>query len=120
MPMQVLIVDDEESICDIFARYGVKQGWQVTTSTRPHEVLASFRPHHFQVAFIDVDQRDGVDGVEYALKLRELDPSLRIVMMSGDIGNDSRVETAALGPMLEKPFSLMMLDARVKLQVMPK
>lgn len=108
--MRVLVVDDDEGIRRLLARYGAGQHWQVVTASNPQEALAAFIPGHFQMAFLDVDMGDDVDGIGLARKLRDLDPSLRVVMMSGDPANNSRIEAAKLGPMLAKPFELSALE----------
>lgn len=113
--MRVLVVDDDEGIRRILARYGAGQQWQVVTASNPQEALAALNPGHFQTAFLDVDMGEGIDGIRLAQKLRALDPDLRIVMMSGDSANTSRIEAAELGPMLAKPFELSALKERLQL-----
>ncbi len=118
--MRVLVVDDEEPIRRLLARYGGEQQWQVVTAENPQQVLAIFNPKNFQAAFIDVNMGDGIDGIELAQKLRDLDPDLRIMMMSGDPANNSRIEAAELGPVLAKPFSLSGLEELVESRILSK
>lgn len=118
--MRVLVVDDEEPIRRLIARYGAEQRWQVVAAENPQHALTVFSPRNFQAAFIDVNMGDGIDGIELAVKLLDLDPDLRIMMMSGDAANNSRIEAAGLGPMLAKPFELSALEELVKSRALPK
>ena len=118
--MRVLIVDDDESIRRLLARYGAEQQWQVVAVENPQAALAVFHPSSFRAAFIDVNMGEGIDGIELARKFRVLDLDLRIMMMSGDPINNSRIEAADLGPMLAKPFELSALEELVKSWTLPK
>lgn len=109
--MRVLVVDDEEPIRRLVSRYGARQRWRVITAAQPKEALAALKAGQFDLAFLDVNLCDGLDGIDLARKLRDRDPALRVVMMSGDPTNAARVEAAGLGPMLPKPFDLSQLGA---------
>ncbi len=60
---RILVVDDEEAIRRLLARYVTGLNWQVVTVSNPQEALAAFNPGQFQTAFLDVDMGDAIDGI---------------------------------------------------------
>jgi DNA-binding response OmpR family regulator len=109
--MRALIVDDEPSILKLLTRILTRGGWNVCCAANDREALEAFKPAYFEIAFVDVNISDGLDGIILARRLRELDPALRIVMMSGEPANAARVEAAGLGTLLRKPFDLPLVDS---------
>ena len=113
---QILVIDDDISIRQLFDRLGTHHQWEVT-SLPPWQVDdAVLRDGRFGLAFLDVDLGRGPNGIALALKLREASSGIHVVMMSGDTGNAERVSAAGLGQMLQKPFELTSIEALVTLQ----
>ena len=77
----LLVIDDEESICLAFRRFFERRGWRVraaSSASRGEREFATRRP---DVVFLDVRLPDA-DGLDVLRRLREADASVPIVMVT--------------------------------------
>ncbi len=82
MRQHLLVVDDEQPICELLELYLSKQGYDVSTCTTAAEamqVLAE-RPVDLVVLDISLNGEDGLQALEQ-IKLRH--PGVRVVMLTG-------------------------------------
>lgn len=99
----VLVVDDES-----FARVATKaflqtQGFQVWTAGSLSQALRVLRERRFDVALIDVRMPGGSPGTRLAEVIGRWFPTVRRVLMTGDLDADSELAAAFLGvPIFEK------------------
>jgi len=105
MRRRVLIVDDEKGIREALKQVLEYEEIEVQTCASGHEALRvypEFRPH---LVFLDV-KMEGMDGLETLKRMRELDPSAQVVMISGHGTIQTAVEATQLGAydFLEKPL----------------
>ena len=77
-----LIVDDEPDMCWAFEHIFKKGGMTIQKALNGVEALELVQKEHFKMAFLDAKLPD-IDGMELAKKIRKLDPSTRIVIVSG-------------------------------------
>lgn len=89
--MRMLVIDDEEDICEIIAELGERRGLEVKTISNPENVssvLSEFKPD-----FIMLDlMMPGTDGVELLRLLAEHVKSAKLCLISG---SDARVLNSA-------------------------
>jgi DNA-binding NtrC family response regulator len=78
----ILIVDDDADICNTLTKVLKLEGHKVLTAGSGEEAVAIARDHACQIAFIDV-KLPNIDGLETLLRLKELNPTLLTVMMTG-------------------------------------
>ena len=105
MSHRVLIVDDEAGIRQALKQVLEYEDLQVKVAATGGEainVYAEFKP---QLVFLDVKMA-GLDGLETLTRLRDLDPSAQIVMISGHGTIATAVEATQRGAFdfLEKPL----------------
>ncbi len=104
----ILVVDDEELICETIRRTLLVHGYRVLTAGNGEEAIQLFRQHHESIQLILTDVMMPVmGGVELIQALRVLESGVRIVATSGLDHDDRRAKLAALGvtEMLGKPFT---------------
>lgn len=114
--MRVLVIDDEEDICEIIAEVAERRGFEVKTlsnTANTAELLATFPP---DLIMLDL-MMPGTDGVELLRLLAEHAKGARLCLMSG---SDARVLNSArrLGSAhgldvvaaLEKPIDIQVLN----------
>jgi DNA-binding NtrC family response regulator len=103
-----LIVDDEPDMCWAFEHIVESVGMTARSALSGGKALELLRRDSYQMAFLDAKLPD-IDGLELAKKIRRLDPSIRLVVVSGYFyQNDPMVETALqekrIDGFVSKPF----------------
>ncbi|HZU29086.1 MAG TPA: sigma-54 dependent transcriptional regulator [Bryobacteraceae bacterium] len=92
MKGRILIVDDEQVVRDSLDRIFVDEGFEVRAVGSGRAALEGLTAGAFDVALIDI-RMPGMDGMELQEHLRQADPDLLIVIMTGY----ASVETAVQG-----------------------
>lgn len=115
--MRMLVIDDEEDICELIAELGERQGFQVKTISAPEQTVSALEEFAPELVVLDL-MMPGTDGVELLRLLAEHAKNAQICLISG---SDSRVLNSArrLGSAhglevvaaLEKPLNVASLTA---------
>lgn len=108
----ILVVDDEESICEAMRYTLMNQGYRVLTARNGGEAIRLFSQHRGAVRLVVTDiMMPVMDGVELIRALPILCPGVRIVVCSGLDLEDRRAELTAIGvtEILGKPFAPSLL-----------
>jgi two-component system response regulator HydG len=113
----ILIIDDDEDICHTLTKVLKLQGHEVLTAGSGEEGVNIARERDCQMAFIDV-KLPNIDGLETLLRLKEVNPELLTVMMTG-FRNEvkdalEKAEAASAITCLYKPFDPADAAALVK------
>lgn len=110
----VLVVEDEPSLAEVTRSMLEGGGYSVLLANNVGEALNIARTHkgEIQLVLTDVILRDNIDGVELAAKLKEMRPTLKVLLMSGY--NEILFDPAAKDHLLlQKPFTSEELRALV-------
>ena len=104
---EILLVDDEPSGIEAIANLLCIEGYRPFVCTHPKEVLAIFEKGRFSLAFVDINL-PAINGLELASRLKEIDPRIEIVFMTGYGTFDNAVEAIKIGAYdyLRKPFGI--------------
>ena len=102
---RILVIDDEAGVRDALKQVLAYEGHDVRVAGSGGEgltVYPEFRPH---LVFLDVKMA-GLDGLDTLTRLRELDPTATVVMISGHGTIATAVEATQRGAFdfLEKPL----------------
>ena len=94
----VLVVDDEPRLADVVRMNLEVEGYRVLTAANGHEAIGHLtRPlAPIDVAVLDVDLPD-VDGVALCARLRELYPTLPVLVCTGMATSDEAARLLDLG-----------------------
>ena len=106
--LRILLVDDEQYIREALSEYLVAiNNHHVVTAANGEEAVAQFASDAFDCAFLDL-KMPGMSGVELLARLREIDPYLPVVIMTGFPSLDAAIDTMRQGAsdFLIKPFNL--------------
>jgi two-component system response regulator RegA len=100
----LLLVDDDAVLRDRLARALVHRGFEVTTAASGAEALEHARRDTPEFAVLDL-RMPGMSGIEILRSLRTLDPSTRVLMLTGYGSIANAVEATKLGAVgyLPKP-----------------
>ena len=84
--LSILVVDDQEIICELIAAHLDADGHTVATISDPTEAMARFAIESFDLVITD-QSMPGMSGEQLAKKIRECSPSTHIIMLTG-FGDD--------------------------------
>lgn len=103
---QILVVDDEERICQAVKKALERIGYRVETSLDPGEALTKLRTHSFDMVICDV-KMPGIDGITLLDRIKEYNPSTLVLMITGFASIESAVESLKRGAVeyIPKPFT---------------
>lgn len=106
VPIRVLVVDDEPCILQFLAAVFSSPDYSVEVALTGKLAVEMAGTRRFDVAFVDYFLEE-MCGTEVARKLREVQPDLKVILMSGYIVSDreAKMELAGASAFLTKPFS---------------
>ena len=115
---QILIVDDDEDLVESLSGLLYDEGFKVSSTADGREALALIRTVAPAVVLLDV-WLPGMDGVETLRRIAEIDPPLRVIMVTAnaDIGLTSRLLAMGAVDYIPKPFDLEYLEQAVSIQL---
>ena len=109
---KVLVVDDDPVVGRSFDRVLSTKGYAVITAANGDEALKKLAAEDYDVVYTDI-RMPGMDGIEVARRVKQSNPWLPVVIVTG-YGSDSNVAKAkAVGVtrVLHKPLSPDVIEA---------
>ena len=108
--IRVLVVDDERDIREGSERILSRLGFQLQTAARGDEALQLFDPFRPAIVLLDL-KMPGIDGMEVLKRLREKDPSLLVIVITGYATAEQARESMKGGAVdfIAKPFRISQL-----------
>ncbi len=113
----ILLVDDEDSIRDFLAEILSEQGYKVIEATNGEEGLQVFKEYKEEIDLLISDiTMPKMSGPELVNKLRELQPKLKALFISGNVENRYTNEhsTDLRTSFLQKPFTYDSIISKVR------
>jgi DNA-binding NtrC family response regulator len=103
--MQIMVVDDEENICEALAAWFQKDGYRVETAGSGPEALECMQQNPCDVYLVDI-KMPGMDGLELLARLKERQPDVDVIMITAHGSIQTAVEAMKRGACdyLCKPF----------------
>ena len=120
---RVLIGDDQAHILDALKLLLGSEGYDVTTAASPAELILALERSDFDVALIDLnytrDTTSGQEGFELLDRIKSIDPTLPVLVMTGWSSVAGAVEAMRRGARdyIEKPWDDEKLAAAVHTQL---
>jgi|CXWL01.1.fsa_nt_gi two-component system cell cycle response regulator len=113
--VRVLVVDDDPTICRLFAEILTSLGYEVVTEGRGDRVMEQLERQLFDVVLLDLVM-PSVGGLELLREVRAEYSVLPIIIVTGYGSFDSAVEAMRAGAsdLIAKPIDAAMLDLRIK------
>jgi len=102
---EVLLADDDDSFREIIQMILEENGYSVSIAKNGAEAVEMARKKTFGVAICDV-RMPGKDGIEALKEIKELQPAVRPIVVTGYASRETPVEALKLGvkDYLHKPF----------------
>jgi DNA-binding NtrC family response regulator len=87
---KILVVEDDRFFHDMFADLLIGQGYDVDTALSGQQGLDKLAAQPYDLVITDLVMPD-VDGMEILAKAREIDPSLDVIMVTGNANMESAI-----------------------------
>jgi DNA-binding NtrC family response regulator len=120
---RVLIADDQVNILEALRLLLGGEGFDVATAASPVELVAALERADFDVALIDLnytrDTTSGQEGLDLLDRIKSIDPTLPVLVMTGWSSVSGAVEAMRRGARdyIEKPWDDEKLLAAVQTQL---
>lgn len=104
---RILVADDEDLVRDLLSRYLLKLGYEVILAGDGSEALRLYRQHAVDLVLSDV-RMPHLDGLQLLVALKDLNPRLPVVMISGhgEVETVVRALKAGADNFLAKPLRM--------------
>jgi DNA-binding response OmpR family regulator len=104
--MKVLLVDDEQKFATMLAKRLALRGIDIDYVYAGNDAIAKVETQRYDVAILDV-KMPGIGGIELERKLKELDPCLKIIFLTGHGSKiDFETGSAEAACYLAKPIQI--------------
>ena len=115
MEDRILIVDDEEVICNVLDRRLTREGYFCTTAHNGKEALNHFYKNSFSLIISDMKMPE-MTGIELLQKVKAIDPKMKMIMVTAYPDIDLAVNAMRLGAydFIIKPADLDLIVMSVK------
>ncbi len=113
----VLVVDDEQMVCDLCAATLASAGFQVLTAADGMDAVVRFREHADEIGCVLLDlTMPLMDGATTVELLRQIRPDVPIILSSGYDEQEATRRFAGRGVagFLQKPYELKSLKAELQ------
>jgi len=88
---QILVVDDEEVMCQSLAAWLREDGYLVDTASSGQEALDKASEKDYAIYFVDLKMPGGIDGIETMMGIRRLRPEASVVIITAFATVDTAV-----------------------------
>lgn len=104
---KILVVDDEERFRNTLKKMLMAQGLEVAALGSGKAALSELTHNPYDVIILDVKMPD-MDGMETLAKIKTINPTVEVIILSGHASVDTAVEIMKLGgsEYLLKPCSI--------------
>ena len=93
---KILVVDDEESMCQYLSILLQKEGYEVTTVNSGVEALKVFENYPVDVVMTDI-QMPKMDGIQLLKGIKGIDPGTPVIMLTAYASEQSAIDAVNLG-----------------------
>ncbi|MBI4863915.1 MAG: sigma-54-dependent Fis family transcriptional regulator [Candidatus Riflebacteria bacterium] len=102
---KLLIVDDELVVRDSLGKWFIEDGFEIGLAESASEALTKLAEGDWEVALVDI-KMPGIDGIELQRRLQQIDPDLKVIIMTGYASVDTAVQALKNGAYdyVTKPF----------------
>jgi len=103
---KILMVDDEQEICDLMKGYLEAKGYEVVISNNCRDTIPALKKENPAIMLLDWRLPDG-DGIDLLQSIREFNPTVKVIMISAyDMSNEDmkRIQSLSVLKYMRKPI----------------
>ena len=114
--IKILVVDDDQVVCDVVSQTLAMGGYRCTTVLRSGDALDKLATEKFNLVVLDIKLPD-MSGIEVLRQIQSKRNDTPVIMLSAVNDVDTAVEAMKLGASdyIVKPFGLDRLDKSVRM-----
>jgi len=90
--IKVLLIDDEQTLLEYLSKRLLREGFTVKATFSGEEAIEVATNDNFDVAVVDL-KMPGIDGVETQKRLREIQPFLQCIVLTGHGSIETALES---------------------------
>lgn len=114
----ILVVDDEEVMCESMAAWLREDGYRVDSAPNGHRAIELARATDYAICFVDLKMPGGMDGIETMMELRRVRPEASVIIITAYATVDTAIQAMKEGAQeyIVKPCNpqeISMLVARI-------
>ena len=115
MTDKVLIVDDEQDFLDVISDRLAARDMNVSTASSAKDAIKKIDEESFDAVVLDLMMPE-MDGLETLKIMKEKNPDLQVILLTGHATVEKGIEAMKLGAMdlIEKPADLSTIVERIK------
>ena len=115
MTEKVLLVDDEKEFIETLSERMETRGMNVATTVSPKQALDIVDQESFDAVVLDLKMPE-MDGLEVLKKIKEKNPDIQVILLTGHATVQKGIEAMKLGAMdlIEKPVDIATLTEKIK------
>jgi excisionase family DNA binding protein len=101
----ILVIDDDETICSLFKDTLEGEGHSVSTISNPEKGLELVKNHNYDFVFLDL-KMPKMDGAELFKQIKSIKPNLPVTIITAYPDSELMAKALAHGPLgvIGKPF----------------
>ncbi len=113
--IKILVVDDEDGILDVTEGFFERKGYEVFTAENGMDALDIVNREKIDCIFTDINM-PVMDGLEFAERIRQIESTLPVVVMTGYPSLESTIQTLKNGVVdyLIKPVNLEQMELTLR------
>ncbi|GAX63062.1 response regulator [Candidatus Scalindua japonica] len=113
--IKLLFVDDDKTFSKVMRKELTRLGHSVVCSDCGEAAIDTLRTRNFEVIILDI-KMPGIGGLQTLRRVKEIDPEVEVIMLTGRATIESAVESMKMGAYdyITKPCRLNELDLLLK------
>jgi DNA-binding NtrC family response regulator len=104
---EILIMDDDEDVLNLFSDFLKRQGYKVTPFTDPLSALKDIqeRPQRYSLIITDI-RMPGISGLELIKRVCKINPDIKVILMSAFDLNGDDLKQIGYEKFIQKPLHI--------------
>ena len=113
--IKLLFVDDDKTFSKVMKKELTRMGYSVVCADCGEKAIDTFKKRNFEVIILDI-KMPGIGGLNTLKSVKEIDPEVEVIMLTGRATIESAVESMKMGAYdyITKPCRLSELDMLLK------
>jgi DNA-binding NtrC family response regulator len=93
----ILVVDDEEVMCESMAAWLREDGYRVDTAPNGQKAVELAKSSDYAICFVDLKMPGGMDGIETMMEIRRVRPEASVIIITAYATVDTAIQAMKEG-----------------------